>query len=184
MRISHLAQEFGLTRGTLLHYDRLHLLEPTGRNGSNYREYSAQDKARLERICLLRKAGVSLKEIARILDGEGDDLLTPVLEHRLAELDQEMEDLRSQQRLIAALLKRNPEPASPQPLRWEDWVSLIKAAGLTLGDLKAWHGRFERFSPDKHRRFLERLRVPNGERARLKSWGVILPELQISQHVA
>lgn len=175
MKVSSLARRHGLSRGTVIHYDRLGLLKPTGRTRANYREYSEKDEARLEEICLLRKAGISLRDIARVLEG-GEELLAPALEGRLRELDREMESLRVQQRLVANLLKRSPDLAHMPELDWAAWVSLVKAAGLTLEDLKAWHAHFERLSPEKHSRFLERLCIPDEERARLKRWGLPLPE--------
>jgi MerR family transcriptional regulator, thiopeptide resistance regulator len=174
MRISHLARQFGLTRGTLLHYDRLQLLEPAGRNPANYREYSKRDEERLRKICLLRKAGLSLGDIAVILDGN-DELLTQALERRFAELDREMDDLRAQQELIAGLLKRSPDPPANRSLNWSAWVLMVKTAGLTLDDLKDWHGHFERASPTGHRRFLDRLRIPVAEWNRLERWGLAFP---------
>lgn len=175
MQISDLARRHGLSRGAVLHYDRLGLLKPTSRTCANYREYSEADEARLEEICLLRKAGLSLKEISKILAG-GEALLAPALEDRLRELESEMEALRVQQRLLINLLKQSPDLAQTPELDWTAWVALVKAAGLTLEDLKAWHAHFERLSPEKHRRFLERLHIPEEARARLKGWGLPLPE--------
>src|SRR5262245_19662656 len=49
--ISRLARAFGLSRSTLLYYDRIGLLAPSGRTGSGYRSYSEKDYRQLERIC-------------------------------------------------------------------------------------------------------------------------------------
>lgn len=172
MHITQLSRRFGLTRGTLLHYDRIGLLSPTGRTLANYREYTEADAARLEKIRLLRGAGLSLQDIARLLDA-GDELLAPALEKRLRELDCEMEALRAQQRLAVSLLRRTPDlPAVPE-LGWDGWVALVKAAGLTLDDMREWHAHFERLSPEKHRRFLERLRIPEEDMTRLRRWGML-----------
>ena len=69
-RISELARRFGLSRSTLLYYDRLGLLRPSGRSQADYRQYSEDDLSRLERICFFRQAGLSLAEIARLLESE------------------------------------------------------------------------------------------------------------------
>jgi DNA-binding transcriptional MerR regulator len=41
--ISKLARAFGLSRSTLLYYDRIGLLAASGRTGSGYRCYSEKD---------------------------------------------------------------------------------------------------------------------------------------------
>lgn len=38
--ISQLAQQFGLSRSTLLYYDRIGLLSPSARSEAGYRQYS------------------------------------------------------------------------------------------------------------------------------------------------
>lgn len=83
-RITELGRRFGLSRSTLLYYDRIGLLRPSGRTQADYRLYMQEDLARLERICFFREAGLSLSEIACLLENAGNDSL--VLERRLREI--------------------------------------------------------------------------------------------------
>ncbi len=66
--IQEIAKLVGTTSRTLRHYDALGLLRPTaiGRNG--YRRYDAAALVRLQRILLLRELGLSLEQIADILE--------------------------------------------------------------------------------------------------------------------
>jgi len=66
--IRALAQQFGLSRSTLLYYDRLGLLRPDYRTAARHRLYSPADEARLARICQLRAAGLPLREIDAVLE--------------------------------------------------------------------------------------------------------------------
>ena len=68
LTIGQLCRRFGLSRSTLLYYDRIGLLHPTGRSASNYRLYSDADVQRMERIIVFRQAGIALAKIGRILD--------------------------------------------------------------------------------------------------------------------
>ncbi|MGE3549916.1 MAG: MerR family transcriptional regulator, partial [Geobacter sp.] len=89
-RITQLAEQFGLSRSTLLYYDRIGLLSPSGRSEAGYRQYSPADRARLESICSLRRAGMDIEGIRAILATSGDDSTT-VLRRRLDEIGAEIE---------------------------------------------------------------------------------------------
>src|SRR5262245_47153371 len=65
--ISKIARACGLSRSTLLYYDRLGVLLPAGRTGSGYRYYTDKDLGALKRITHFREAGLSLKEIRSVL---------------------------------------------------------------------------------------------------------------------
>ena len=151
-RISELGQRFGLSRSTLIYYDRLGLLKPSGRSAAGYRQYTADDFARLQRICFFRDAGVELAEIARLLDATNAD--QSILERRLHEIGCEMATLRSQQRLIAGLLKTMTVGPAASGLDRELWLSLQKACGLDEAALERWHIEFERRAPQVHHDFL------------------------------
>lgn len=166
--ITRLARRFGLSRTALLYYDRIGLLRARARTRSGYRIYSGEDEQRLEQICRLRKAGLKLVDVRRVLDGP-DDALTQALEARLQELNHEVERLRDQQRFILGLLRSAPPRAPLQTMSPAVWKSLLAAAGFTEADLRAWHAAFERSSPDQHQRFLEHLRIPRAEIAAVRA---------------
>jgi len=52
--VGRLGELCGISRSTLLYYDSLGLLSPSGRSPSGYRLYSEADRARLERILAFR----------------------------------------------------------------------------------------------------------------------------------
>ena len=70
-RIQEFAKLAGVTVRTLHHYDRLKLLSPAHRSERGYRLYSHEDLGRLERILVLRFLGLSLREIAALLNTPG-----------------------------------------------------------------------------------------------------------------
>ena len=157
-----LAERFGLSRSTLLYYDRIGLLRPSGRTLSRYRQYSETDVQRLEQICTLRKAGLRLKDIGRVLRAPGN-LLARALEGRLDELNDEIEGLRNQQRFILGLLETDEARARIRVMSKAIWTSLLDAAGFSEADRLRWHREFERQSPEKHQQFLEFLCIPDAE---------------------
>jgi DNA-binding transcriptional MerR regulator len=161
--IGKLGAQFGLSRSTLLYYDRIGLLSPSERAPNGYRRYSDADAKRLARICTYRKAGLSLSDIGRILD-DGDGQVSEILERRLSELSEEMEAVRRRQRFVISLLKE-PEVLARRsgPMDKESWSNLLRDAGFTDADMVRWHRQFEREAPEKHRRFLSLLGIPEEE---------------------
>ena len=85
-RIGALAAAAGLTVRTLHHYDEIGLLVPSQRTAAGHRLYGDDDVQRLYRICLLRRLGLALPDIARALEDPAWGLRPAIAAH-LAELE-------------------------------------------------------------------------------------------------
>lgn len=154
--ITQLAKRFGLSRGTLLHYDAKGLLKATARSENNYRVYDKIALERLERICAYRKAGLSLEDIARLLD-DARSSTTQILEGRLELLNEEIADLREQQRVLVTLLSDRNLLRRTRMMDKEMWVDVLRNTGLDEDGMHMWHVQFEKASPQAHQDFLESL---------------------------
>lgn len=89
--VGRLAAETGVSVRTLHHYDALGLLTPSGRTESGYRLYGEPEVERLYRIRALQSLGLSLDEVARVLDGLP---LQEVLAGQLAQVETSLAQLR------------------------------------------------------------------------------------------
>jgi DNA-binding transcriptional MerR regulator len=160
LSVGQLAQRAGLSRSTLLYYDRIGLLEPSGgRRGSGaYRRYTAADARRLERIVSYRAAGVSLAEIARLLAGDDAGGLRAALVERLDAIGAEVAALQEQREVIVALLQQAALDAVDQ-LDKATWVGVLERAGYGAEEMRRWHLAFEVSAPEEHQRFLEALGI-------------------------
>lgn len=167
--IGKLARKFGISRSTLLYYDSIGLLKPSDRTLANYRLYSDEDIKRMEMIQAYREAGLALSDISRLLDTEQESLTT-VLEKRLQVINDEINRLRNQQQVIVRLLKNSNLLKSTRTLTREQWVTILKSAGLSDSDMKKWHQEFERLAPEGHQDFLESLGIPEDEIALIRRW--------------
>jgi DNA-binding transcriptional MerR regulator len=98
--VGQLAKRAGLTVRSLHHYEQLGLLRPSGRSEAGYRHYGEADVLRLHRLLALRDAGLSLKDIGPLLDGEAPQPLAEVLRQQIAQIEQR---LIEQERLLATL---------------------------------------------------------------------------------
>ncbi|MBI5382259.1 MAG: MerR family transcriptional regulator [Opitutae bacterium] len=175
MTIGLLAKKHGLSRSTLLYYDRIGLLRPGGRLHNDYRHYTAADEKRLGQICLYRRTGLPLAEIAKIL-GRPRQALAGALERQLRDLAEQIDGLRSRQRVIVELLKHRRMLESVKIQDKTAWVKLLRDSGFKDEDLARWHRDFERLDPDYHQRFLEFLGIPAEEIAAIRAHSRRAPE--------
>lgn len=167
--ISKLALLFGLSRSTLLYYDRIGLLSPSGRTASNYRIYTEGDRKRLERIFNLRQAGLSLEDIKTILASE-DEPSTVVLERRLQAVGEEILDLKSKQKLLSSMLKGIATQAEQPKVSKRLWVEMLRAAGMDEQGMERWHAEFEHRAPEGHHEFLLSLGITEQEVRLIRHW--------------
>lgn len=167
--ISELARLFGLSRSALLYYDRIGLLQPSGRTDVGYRFYTATDRERLERICRFRQAGLSLEDIRNLLATEGGPSVG-VLEKRFREIGNEIVDLRAKQSLLSHMLKNLASDTFSQKVDKEMWVEMLRNAGLDDQGMKRWHGEFEARAPEAHHEFLLSLGIPEKDALEIRKW--------------
>lgn len=136
-RISELAETVGLSRTTLLYYEKLGLLKGK-RQANGYRVYSDADRQRLQLMQQLQAGGLSLQECQACLDGKLD---RDMLGQRLETLEHEIAEKTRSHELLAALLGRS--------------------------SLKEWHEAVERVAPDLHRAWLINQGFTSEEAARV-----------------
>ena len=170
MTVGQVARQSGLARSTLLYYDRLGLLTPSGRSGSNYRLYRPADLDKLQEIRRYRGMGIPLKQIAEILRDASGQPSAQILRRRLTHLEAEINDLRRQQRCIVDILKQEELHQETEMLTKERWTAVMKAAGMTEDMMHNWHIQFENMEPDAHQEFLESLEIKKKEIDRIRKW--------------
>lgn len=175
--ISQVAVRFGLSRSTLLHYDRIGLLSPSYRTSAGYRLYESHDIDRLEKICQLRRTGMSLAAIRQLLD-DSDPVsgsiesapLTAILTLRLMQLQYALANIHAQQwatkKLLGQLGIRKDFPSFDK----QQWIAFMDAAGMSDHDKDMWHSLFEEQNPDGHQDFLEYLGIDPMEIRQIRTY--------------
>ena len=167
LTVSAFARRYGLARSTLLHYHRLRLLEPSGRSAAGYRMYGPEAGARLQRIVDLREAGLSLRNIRRVLDSDAP--LAEVLEEQIGILNRQVSALRAQQRVVLSLLELSAR-RKPRTLDKQRWSEMFREIGMTDSEMHQWHANFEKNMPDAHADFLQSLGLDDAEIRRIRAW--------------
>lgn len=131
MLIGEVARRSGVSARMLRHYESLGLVRPSGRTGSGYREYSAEDIRRIFHVESLRSLGLSLREIGRALDEPGfapSALIGDLVRQTRERIAAETELLTRLRRIDAA-----------DPAGWEDVlqvVALLQALGSKSADAR------------------------------------------------
>lgn len=74
MTVGQVAERFGVTVGTLHHYDEIALLTPRERSAAGYRLYTDADVTRWQHAVVYRRLGFALEEIALLLDDPSADV--------------------------------------------------------------------------------------------------------------
>jgi DNA-binding transcriptional MerR regulator len=169
LTISKLGKRFGLSRATILYYEREGLLEPASRAANGYRWYGDKEVERLTQIVGFRSYGVPVRDIRELLARNSDQAHEQILRKRFAQMETEIQDLRRQQQALLAILEQGQD--SPQPaMSNKRWSAILAAAGMSNNDMRNWHCEFEAREPQAHQEFLESLNLDTVEIERIRRW--------------
>lgn len=137
-RITELAEKVGLSRSTLLYYEKLGLISAK-RQANGYRSYSEQDLQRLKLLQQLQAGGLTLKECQCCLESRIDREL---LLQRLKVLDDELAQKKQARDLLSAM--------------------------LGMSSMREWHQATENQAPDAHLEWLMKQGFDEKQALRLK----------------
>lgn len=111
MRIGELADRTGTTTKTIRYYEQIGLLPEPDRDINDYRNYSDEAVDRLEFIRGAQATGLTLTEIASILDlrSQGETTchhVIDLLERHTSALDKHIKNLRQTRKKLVGLTER------------------------------------------------------------------------------
>jgi len=160
--VSELSRKCGISRATVLYYERKGLLAPANRLDNGYRWYGESEYERLNMIVLYRSYGIPVVNIGDLLDRKEGTSQFQILRDHLNELGNEINLLKTQQKAIVAFLQ-NPKLLEENMITKERWVEIMIAAGFDEAAMRAWHQKFEEMEPNEHQLFLESLGIDSEE---------------------
>ncbi len=120
-RIGDLASLSGLTVRTLHHYEDIGLLSASGRTAAGHRVYTEADVQRLYRIALLRRLGLRLAVIGRLLDDPAWEVRCALRAH----LDEVQRELVAATRIRSRLMRLLAYDDETAPIT-DDLLALLK----------------------------------------------------------
>ena len=98
--ISEMASIFGVSRQTLIYYDKIGLFAPAEVNEKGYRFYSPTQIPLMRLICMLRDLGVDLDEIMRLTSSYDLAEMANKLRERVSELDGQIAALEKERNSV------------------------------------------------------------------------------------
>jgi len=133
-KVGDLAEETGLTVRALHHYHKLGLLVPSERTEAGHRLYAEGDVRRLYRILALRQVGLSLAEIASLLDGE-DPGLTATVRRHLERVERDLEHGERLRRCLVHILDALERSLEPSVDHFIDAMEVMTMIQTTVEDV-------------------------------------------------
>lgn len=114
MQIGELAERAGVSHRTIHYYERIGLMAPAEREGAGYRYYDEQSVKRLEKIAVLKQLGLSLDEIASVIDLyfsepsgiKGKEKVLQILETQLTRTNTQLGELTAFKTELEANIER------------------------------------------------------------------------------
>jgi DNA-binding transcriptional MerR regulator len=140
LRINEVESLVGVTRRNIRFYEAEGLLTPERNAQNGYREYGQAEVDTLKRIKLLRKLGVPLDEIRRMLAGVGT--VADGMRRHLVTLEREQQDLAQSMELCRILKDQEIRLSELDAELWLKEMEDLEKKGTTFqdkqrGDVKA-----------------------------------------------
>lgn len=98
--ISEMAKLHGISRQTLIHYDRIGLFKPNYTDSRGYRYYSRKQIPFLRKICFLKAMGISLKDITDYIYKNNIEDGLVLLRRRKQEIIDEIAELNTMRKRL------------------------------------------------------------------------------------
>lgn len=90
IKIRDVASKYDITARTLRYYEDMGLITSTRSNDYAYRLYDEVAIKRLEQILILRKLNISIRDIQRIFNSSGSEVVLEVLSKKVENIDDEI----------------------------------------------------------------------------------------------
>lgn len=130
MKINDVEQALGISKANIRFYEKQGLLTPE-RSENKYRIYSDADVERLKTIIVLRKLGIPVQNISKILDGDLD--FQDAMRENVSDLEKQIEQLEGALNLSRQILQEQEETLDTE--RYWEIIQQKEAQGERFLDI-------------------------------------------------
>ncbi len=124
LKVGQLAKQVCLSVRTLHHYDEIGLLSPSVRTDAGHRLYNTKDISRLHRIQALKQLGLSLQQIAEIIQAHSQPL-PEIIAQQIINLEREIEQASQLKAKLIKLQDNLQMGHEPDMASWLDTLALM-----------------------------------------------------------
>lgn len=105
IKIKDVSSKYDITARTLRYYEDMGLLSSTRSDDYAYRMYDEKAVRRLEQILILRKLNISIKDIQRVFNTSGSDVVLEVLGKKVQSIDDEVALLHELKEIVLDFIR-------------------------------------------------------------------------------
>ena len=106
IKIKDVSDKYDITARTLRYYEDMGLITSTRSDDYAYRLYDENAIKRLEQILILRKLNISIKDIQRIFNASGAEVVLDVLGKKVQNIDDEVALLHELKNIVLDFIRR------------------------------------------------------------------------------
>ncbi len=146
LKIGEFAKRSGVTVKTLLHYDKIELLQPSLKTEAGYRIYCDEDFIRLQQITTLKFIGLSLEEIKQLINENGKNIGN-IINVQTRALEEKKNHIES---VITALNKAERQIQNKSLLDVQQLIDIIKITNMETEAKQRFNDASNKYSMDSY----------------------------------
>ena len=106
VKIRDMTVKYNLSARTLRYYEDMGLIQSTRSDDYAYRLYDEANVKRLEQILILRKLNISIRDIQRIFNTSGSEIVLEVLGKKVDDIDEEISLLHELREIVLEFIRQ------------------------------------------------------------------------------
>jgi len=106
IKITELSDRYGISARTLRYYEDMRLIDSTRKDDYAYRLYNEAAVKRLEQILILRKLNISIKDIKRVFNTPGSNVVLEILDKKINDIDDEVSLLHELKEVVLEFIRQ------------------------------------------------------------------------------
>jgi len=146
LKISEFAKRSGVTVKTLLHYDKISLLQPSLKTEAGYRIYCDEDFIKLQQITTLKFIGLSLEEIKQLIIKKGQNIES-IISIQTKALEEKKKHIET---VIIALNKAEKQIQNNSFLEVEQLIDIIKITNMETSAKQRFNNASKQYITDSY----------------------------------
>jgi len=147
LKIGEFAKRSGVTVKTLLHYDKIGLLQPSLKTQAGYRIYCDEDFIKLQQIITLKFIGLPLEEIKQLIN-EKNQNIENIISVQTRALEEKKKHIET---VITALNKAEKQIQNNSFLEVQQLIDIIKITNMETRAKQRFNDASKQYVTDSYR---------------------------------